>query len=539
MDDKSGPSQEVAEPVRVDETTRLDVGRGTGGSLATSPAAQPPAVRGAADALAQPPRRRAAAVQTRGLMSKRLLRWRGDSDFHPGLLDIEEVHPSPIRWFVRSWIVVLLIVGLLWASFGRLASYTAAVGRVEMAGSTNIVEALAPGKVIKIRARDGDVVEAGATLVELDPTEAMATRAIVDQNLVNLRAETSRLQAEAVAARAKTIDPNAKIPWGADVPAEVRTREEGVARADLMKLASQLATLESQKHAKEAERDGLAKDILAQKALLDVTSETVGMIEGLVKTGYNSLAKYLQAKAQLDDQQVKLAGYEGSLAESKQAILLLDSEMEKAREGFVTVATQSISSNEQAILEATQQLARADQLLSYMTLRAPTAGVVHASAVTTIGQVVKPGQQLMQIVPAKVALEVVAYLDNQDIGFIRKGDPATIKVDAFTYGTYGSVDGTVIDIANDSLAVQGKATQDLTALDGAIRASSKAQMLGQLQFPIVVRLARSTMRVGDKEIPLVPGMAVNVEIVTENRQALDYVLTPLLELLSSAGHEHS
>jgi hemolysin D len=459
-------------------------------------------------------------------------------EFHPGVVSIDEAPRSPIRWPVRLVIAAIIGCALAWSYFGWFESYTEAHGKIQVAGGTQVVEAVAPGKVAKILVHDGDVVKAGEALVELDPTDAMAARTIIDQKLTDVRAENVRLQTEIRAARADAIDPNIKVAWSDNVPAVVREREGGVARADLAKLASQIATLTTQKHDKEAERDKYANDIEAQKALVAVTQENLGMIESLVKSGYNSQAKYLEMKAVLDGQQVTQTSYQGSLESAKQAIVTIDNEIAKAREAFVSGATGTASDNDQIIIDLTEQLVKADRTLEYMTLRAPTTGVVHAVAVTTIDQVVKPGQQLMQIVPNDSQLEIVAYVSNTDIGFIRKGDPAMIKLAAFTYSTYGSIDGTVVDLANDALALQGKAQMQSASLDGDYGKASTAQMTGKLQFPVTVRAARSTMPVANGEIPLVPGMSVTVEIRTENRRGIDYIVSPLLELFSTAAHEH-
>ena len=261
------------------------------------------------------------------------------------------------------------------------------------------------------------------------------------------------------------------------------------------------------------------------------------MIESLTSRGFNSQAKYLDEKAMLDGQQVQQTSYEGSLEAAKQAILMIDSEIAKTREVFVTTRTQEVSDNRKVIVDLEQQLVRADKALADTTLRAPVGGVVHAAAVTTLGQVVRPGQQLMQVVPSDQPLEIEAYVSNADIGFIRKGDPAIIKVEAFIYNVYGSIDGTVTDVARDASALQGKPTMQSASLDGDAAQTTAAEKTGNLQYPIHVRAARSTMLIEGKEVPLVPGMAVNVEIETERLRAIDYVLTPIEELFSTAGHE--
>ena len=236
----------------------------------------------------------------------------------------------------------------------------------------------------------------------------------------------------------------------------VREREDAVAQADLAKLASQIATLVSQKNDKETERDVYANDIEAQKALVAVTQENLTMVESMASVGYNSESKLLEMKAHLEGQKVTLTGYQGSLESAKAAIVVAQENIAKTRDVFAAEVTRMAAENDQTITVLTESLAEADQTLEYMTLRAPAAGIVHASEVTTVGQVLKPRQQLMQIVPTDSQLEIAANIPNSDIGFIRKGDPVMIKLDAFTYSTYGSIDGTVVDIAKNFFVSSGK-----------------------------------------------------------------------------------
>lgn len=466
----------------------------------------------------------------------RLLR---HAQFHPSLLAIDERPKSPIHKWVLLVIGVLILTALLWSVIGRFASYTQAPGKIQASGRTKVVEALAAGRVIKINKTDGDSVKAGDILIELDPTFAAASRAIIDNKLTNTRAESLRLKTEIIAARAPTVDPDTLIGWGPDVPAAIRTRESAVARADLTKLRAAIDTLLSKKAEKEVEVKKYARSLEAQKALVAVTQENLTMIEELTKNGYNSQATYLDAKAKLDTQQVTQTSLEGALANAKQAILVIESEIAKTREAFVTASTQKVATDEQSIVDLAQQLIKADQLLTSMTLRAPVDGTIHASGVTTIGQVVKAGQQLLQIVPTDAPLEIVAYVSNTDIGFIRKGDPALIKVTAFNYATYGGIDGRVVDVANESQALIGKPTVQSSSLDGEFRPTTQAQKTGNLQFLVTIQTKRKTMTVEGREMPLVPGMQVNVEILTEYRQAIDYILAPIEELFSTAGHERT
>ena len=185
-----------------------------------------------------------------------------------------------------------------------------------------------------------------------------------------------------------------------------------------------------------------------------------------------------------------------------------------------------------------QQLVKADQALTDTTLRSPIAGIIHDAAVTTIGQVAKPGQQLMQVVPEGVPLEVIGYVDNTNIGFVKVGQKVEIKVDTFPYATYGTIPGTVTSIGGDALpADTAKNTLQTAALDGDVSETTAAQKTGNIVFPVTVQASRSTMNIDGKLVALSSGMAVIIDIKTEDRRAEDYVVSPLIELFTTAGHE--
>ncbi|MGH7112641.1 MAG: HlyD family efflux transporter periplasmic adaptor subunit, partial [Stellaceae bacterium] len=265
--------------------------------------------------------------------------------------------------------------------------------------------------------------------------------------------------------------------------------------------------------------------------------ETVAMHTQLAKEGWNSQADLLTVLATLKEAQTDLAKLEGQLANAKAAIPVIDSEIAKTRESFIAADTQSLADAAHQVDDLEQQLAKADQALADTSLRAPVAGTVEASAVTTIGQVVKPGQQLLQIVPQGLPLEIQAYLPNTDVGFVRKGTPVEIKVDAFPYGTYGTIPGRVIAVAGNALPTTHKPALQTASLDGTLSETTAAQKTASLAFPILVSALRTRMNIDGREIPLSAGMTVTVDLKTEEERVIDYVVDPLIALFSTAAHE--
>lgn len=102
--------------------------------------------------------------------------------------------------------------------------------------------------------------------------------------------------------------------------------------------------------------------------------------------------------------------------------------------------------------QAVQELAKASRRLSAMTVRSPETGIVQVSSITTVGQVLTPGTELMRIVPSDQRLEIGAYLPNRDIGFVEAGHEAVIKVEAFPFTRYGILHGKVIRVATDAIS---------------------------------------------------------------------------------------
>ncbi len=144
-------------------------------------------------------------------------------------------------------------------------------------------------------------------------------------------------------------------------------------------------------------------------------------------------------------------------------------------------------------------------------MTAPVDGTVHQLAAHTVGGIVPAAQPLMQIVPAQADVELEVMVENRDIGFVREGQPAQVKLDAFEYTRYGSVPATVRQVARD-------AVQD--------------EHRGPL-YPVRLTLARRSLTVDGHEAPIGPGLSGSAEIVTGERRLIDYVLSPLLR----HGHE--
>lgn len=159
-----------------------------------------------------------------------------------------------------------------------------------------------------------------------------------------------------------------------------------------------------------------------------------------------------------------------------------------------------------------QELTKARYEQSLTELRAPVAGTVQQLAVHTLGGVVTPAQPLLTLVPSDQHVEVEALLENKDVGFVHAGQPVSVKVETFNFTKYGTVAGEVVSVSQDAI---------------------KDEKRGQV-YNAKVRLARSQLLIDGRSVALAPGMAVTVEIKTDQRRVIDYFLSPLEQHLQES-----
>jgi len=178
---------------------------------------------------------------------------RSDREFLPEALELIETPASPARVSFIYVICLMFAAALAWSYFGYLDVFAVAPGKVQTAGRTKLIQAVDAGQVVAIRVQNGSRVKAGDVLIELDPSEAIADQTLARNNLYAARAEITRRRLVLATAERNQFDQLPTITWNADIPADIRLREDLVLRADLSQLASTLASLTAQRRQKEAE----------------------------------------------------------------------------------------------------------------------------------------------------------------------------------------------------------------------------------------------------------------------------------------------
>ncbi len=164
--------------------------------------------------------------------------------------------------------------------------------------------------------------------------------------------------------------------------------------------------------------------------------------------------------------------------------------------------------------------------------------MVFGLSVTTIGQVLGSGDELLRIVPEGAQLEIECYLANKDVGFVKPGQNAVVKIESFPFTRYGTLPATVTRVSNDAIPEpDAQQTESDAARKQKEKTFAGAQRTQNLVFPVTLEPSRKTMTIDGQAIPITPGMAVSVEIATGNRRILEYIFSPLVETASQAMKE--
>jgi hemolysin D len=487
-----------------------------------------------------------------------------DREFLPAALEILETPPSPLPVAILIAICVFLAVALIWSIIGRLDVHAVALGKIETAGRAKIIQPLDPGKVAAIHVEAGAHVKSGDLLLELDPAEAEADVNSARDALNAGLAEVARRRFAITTVRAMETPPDGeadkdaqsrmraqldaavatadkKIDWGSAIPEVFRLREQSVLSADLNQLSDTLNNIDKQMAQKEATHERLRMSISFQDVLIDTLKQRVSTRQEAINLKVGTKINLYDAKEELEKSQSMLASDQGQLIETDAALRELRSQKKKAMSQFVADNENKLADGARKADEALQSLAKAAARLARTKLYAPIDGVIQQLAVTTVGQVVTTGQQLIVVTPSSGALQVDALVANLDIGFVKIGQPAAIKVDAFPFTRFGVLHGKVVRIAAEAIDEQEAKRSLANATSSANNANAPpASAPGQPEnfvFPVTIALDEDAMKIDDTIIPLSPGMTVTVEIKTDSRRAIDYLLSPLAKVASEALRE--
>lgn len=461
--------------------------------------------------------------------------------FLPAALEIIETPASPAGRAIGLLIITIAAVALTWAAVSKVDIVTTAPGRVVPIGRSKILQPFAAGIVVAIEVADGDRVQAGQPLIVLDPTMARADATRAAQDVLELNLDRARLQGLRMALT------TGAAPSLQDTPSNATADERAATNAQMQAQAAEesgkLADLAQQIAEKRFEGQQAAASIAKVQTDRPFLAEIAGMRTELLHEQVGSKLDWLTAQEQL-----AATGPDVVLAQAQEDAAIADvASLQQQR--AVTAAQYSNSvlgdlrQATQKIDESAQDLVKADDQLALTVLRAPISGTVQQLAVHTVGGVVTPAESLLTVVPDNQRLMVEASIKNQDIGFVYVGQTARVKIGAFDFTRFGTIDGTVMSISRDVVDQSPYQPPQDDGYDSGAQPQSPADSATknpaqpEPQYLAHIALSRTAIETDQGTALLKPGMAVTADIKTGRRSVLSYLLTPITQVTSDSMHE--
>ncbi|MBC7992371.1 MAG: HlyD family type I secretion periplasmic adaptor subunit [Rhizobacter sp.] len=372
------------------------------------------------------------------------------------------VEATPGTTWALYLMALILISAIAWASIARVDEITRADARVIPDGKEQVIASLEGGILRELHVREGQTVHEGQELAQLDPTRFESQQNEGQAKRIAIMATIVRLTAEA----------NGRA---LNFPKEV---------ADMPNI------VEGETDAYNARKHGLDEALQTNARNVVLLMKELGVSEAMSAKGLMSEVEVMRLRRQVNDLQLQ----------SRERI---NKFRQDASTDLVRVQT------ELSLLD--EQLAGRADVLRRTVLTSPVRGLVKNIRTNTIGGVVAPGAPMMEIVPIGSRVLVEARIKPRDIGFVRVGQKAEVKLAAYDYTTYGGLQGKIEYISPDALGDTDRAAADST------------------YYRVTLRSDRSTLKEKGKPLPILPGMTGQVEVRTGERSVLSFILRPMLK----------
>ncbi len=436
-------------------------------------------------------------------------------EFLPAALEIHQSPPSPLGRLIAWTIMVFLIIAVLWACYGRVDIVAVSHGKIIPAGKSKVIQPLEIGKVIIVHVEEGQAVERGDLLLELDSTTHQADKERVNTELLSTQVGLARIHALLKALDSKSSDPEMFFEAPNVMAQTILNTQKKLLNNQYAEHRARDATLLNEITRKQAEHAVIHENIKKLEDILPIVTQRAESHRKLSIDHLVAKNEYLSLEQDRIEKVQDLAALKSKATETNLAI----KQAESQRQSLLAEFRKQLYA-EQAELEIRgaaqeKELIKAKTRTGLQHIRSPVDGVVQQLAVHTVGAVVTPAQPLMVIVPNNRQLEIEAWIQNKDIGFVSEGQRAEIKIEAFPFTKYGTIDGELLNISNDAV---------------------ENEQFGWV-FTSRVSIENTTIDIGDKRINLTPGMSVSLEVKTGKRRIIEFFLSPLLRYANESVKE--
>lgn len=433
-----------------------------------------------------------------------------DSDYMP------EVHGATQRGahrFAHTLLVVVLtffVVFYFWARSAELDEVTRGDGQVIPSGQVQVVQNLEGGIVAAINVREGELVERGQVLLKIDNIIAASDLREGRARELALSALVSRLEAEV---KGKNAIEFSKAVL--EETPEIAARERELFQSRRAGLDAELDILRRQEEQRRQELVELEGRLQKLEGSYRLAKEELDLTEPMVQQGVAPQVDLLRLKRQVNDIQGDVEATRLAIPRARSALAESSRRISERRQRFRSETLKELNDARANLSVVEANVSAQQDKVTRTEVRAPVRGTIKQVLVNTIGGVIKPGEDLVEIVPIEDTLLVEARIRPSDVAFLRPGLPATVKVTAYDYSIYGSLPAKLEDISADTITDEK----------------------GEKFYRIRLRTDRNYLGSEDKPLPIIAGMTVQTDILTGKKTVLDYLLKPILKARERALRE--
>jgi adhesin transport system membrane fusion protein len=421
--------------------------------------------------------------------------------------DLAILEQTPLRAKVLLYsIATALAVLLIWAFFAKVDEVTRGEGKVIPSKQVQVIQSLDGGIVSEILVEEGQTVKVGTPLIRIDETRAVSSLRENQTQYLALLAKKFRLKAlandtaftppdEVIKDAPQTYDQEYKLY---NISKDELQSTISIARAQVDQREKELLEVQYRKDLAEKNYESATKELAANRPLL--ASGAVSEID-ILKLERESA----KTKGDIDQARAQISRIQSSISEARRKV----TEIEQTFKSKVRTELNDISARLNSITETSVGLT---DKVKQSTLKSPVNGKVSRLFANTVGGVIQPGKEVLEIVPTDEALVLETKIQIKDIAFIRLDEPAIVKLTAYDYSIYGALDGKVEGIS----------------------ANSVVDEKGNAYYVVRVKTLKSSL---GKGLPIIPGMVAQVDIMTGKKTVLSYLLKPVLKAKAYAFSE--
>ena len=389
---------------------------------------------------------------------------------HEDLSHVRLGKPHKMSFVILNTIIILFVVLFIWSALADVDDIAHAEGRVIPSAKMQVIQNQEGGIIQSITVQQGDKVSIGEVLVTLSPTQFGSEFDSKNTQMMGLLAKAYRLQAE-------ISDKALEFP------------------EDFAEKGKQFVDLEQAEYLNRKAK--LKADLAVYQNQYKNASAELEIVKRLVERGLEPKLELIRTEARV--------GEAASRLESIVRQFKADASAELSK------ALQELNPLQKTIPALADRLERT-------TVRSPVNGVVNRVLVTTVGGIVKPGETILEVVPSEDTLVVEARVLPKDIGFVKMGQMARVKLTAYDYSIFGTMEGVITRISADAVSTEER---------------------GQTSYYYIARVetSSSVMHSLGRKLPIIPGMQAQVDIITGHKTVLRYLLKPIIGVKENAFRE--